>query len=150
MTEYSTSIWSSNKFLVVRTVIRSFLFFPPATKRKQCFKCNVGKVVLQSSVDTTEYLLDLPHESERARKTLSIAHSSSLFLCHLTYHHERRQFLPLPYKYIFAVQIYMPPPPVNFLFTGAHCCPLVQWTTTSPWQPVHFQSEVSPIAFTFA
>ena len=38
----------------------------------------------------------------------------------------------------------------NFCFTGAHCCPLVQWTTTSPWQPVHFQSEVSPIAFTFA
>ena len=98
MTEYSTSIWSSNKFLVVRTVIRSFLFFPPATKRKQCFKCNVGKVVLQSSVDTTEYLLDLPHESERARKTLSIEHSSSLFLCHVTYHHERREFLPLPYK----------------------------------------------------
>ena len=38
----------------------------------------------------------------------------------------------------------------NFCFIGAHCCPLVQWTTTSPWQPVHFQSEVSPIAFTFA
>ena len=38
----------------------------------------------------------------------------------------------------------------NFCFTGAHCCPRVQWTTTSPWQPVHFQSEVSPIAFTFA
>ena len=38
----------------------------------------------------------------------------------------------------------------NFCFTGAHCCPLVQWTTTSPWQAVHFQSEVSPIAFTFA
>ena len=29
----------------------------------------------------------------------------------------------------------------NFCFTGAHCCPLVQWTTTSPWQPVHFQSD---------
>ena len=89
----------SNKFLDVRTIIRSFHCLPPATKRKQCFKCNVvGKLVLKSSVDTTRYLLALPHKSERARKILSIEHSSSLFLCHVTYHHERREFLPLPYK----------------------------------------------------
>ena len=47
----------SNKFLDVRTIIRSFHCLPPATKRKQCFKCNVvGKLVLKSSVDTTRYL----------------------------------------------------------------------------------------------